>query len=81
MSQSLVKFHAMKTHGEVEIELWMRASGQLHAPAAFSRGKNLWYPLNRRLGGTHTQYGLCKKEKNTFELPGISYEMSGSSSP
>jgi len=32
-------------------------SGQLHAPAALSQGKNSRYPLNRRLGGPHNRYG------------------------
>jgi len=30
----------------------MRVGGQLHAPAAlYSREKDRWYPLDRRLGG------------------------------
>jgi len=32
-------------------------SDQLHAPAALSQGKSLWYPLDRRLGGPQSRSG------------------------
>jgi hypothetical protein len=41
----------------------MEVSGQLHAPAALPQGKSPWYPLDRRLGGTHSPSGLCREEK------------------
>jgi len=39
-------------------------SGQLHAPAALSPGKDPWYTLDRRLGGpqSHSEHG---EEKNS----------------
>jgi hypothetical protein len=42
----------------------MEVSGQLHALAALPVRKNLWYPLNRRLGGPHSQSGHFEEEKN-----------------
>jgi hypothetical protein len=33
----------------------MEGSGRHHAPAALPRGKILWYPLDRRLGGPQSQ--------------------------
>jgi len=38
----------------------MRVGGQRHAPAALPPGKNR-YPLYRRLGGSHGQYGRVQK--------------------
>jgi hypothetical protein len=31
--------------------------------------KELWYPLNKRLGGPQCQSGHFEKEKNFFPLP------------
>jgi len=36
-------------------------SGQLHAPAALSPGKESLYPLNRRLGGPQSRSESIKK--------------------
>jgi hypothetical protein len=36
----------------------MEMSGQLHVPAAVPQGKSLWYPLDRRLSGSHTIFLL-----------------------
>jgi hypothetical protein len=38
----------------------MRMDGQLHSPAALPPGKT-WYPLYRRLGGSHCQSGQVQK--------------------
>jgi hypothetical protein len=32
-------------------------------PSHFTSGKERWYPLNRRLGGTQSQSGLLEKRK------------------
>jgi hypothetical protein len=44
----------------------MEVSGQLHAPAAFPRGKSSPppYPLDSRLGGPQSRSGLCEEQKN-----------------
>jgi hypothetical protein len=47
----------------------MEVSGQLQAPAVFTREKPQ-YPLNMRLGGTQNQCGQ-KEEKNFLPLPGF----------
>jgi hypothetical protein len=49
----------------------MEVSGQLHAPAALPQGKSLWYPLDRRLGGTQSRSGRGSEEKNSQPPPGI----------
>jgi hypothetical protein len=41
----------------------MEVSGQLHPPAPLTRGKSLWYPLNRRLGGLQNCSGLRAKRE------------------
>jgi hypothetical protein len=46
-------------------------SGQLHAPAAFPRGKNPRYPLDRRLGETQSRSGHGSKEKKSQPLLAI----------
>jgi len=46
----------------------MEVSGQLHAPVTSPPGKRLWYPLERRLGGTQSQYG-CNGEEKKFHYP------------
>jgi hypothetical protein len=42
----------------------MELSGQLHAPATLSLGKEPQYPLDRRLGGPQGRYGHYGEEKN-----------------
>jgi hypothetical protein len=37
--------------------------GQLHIPAALPPGKELPYPLNKRLGGPQSRYGRHWEEK------------------
>jgi hypothetical protein len=50
---------------------YMEASGQLHAPAALTPGKNPWYLLDRRLGGPQSRFGRGGKEENSQPPPGI----------
>jgi hypothetical protein len=47
----------------------MEMCGQLHAPVALPTGKNLWYPLDRRLGGPQSRSGRGGEEKNPQLLP------------
>jgi hypothetical protein len=49
----------------------MEVSGQLHALAALPPGKEPWYPLDRRLGGSQSRSGRGGEEKNSQPLPGI----------
>jgi hypothetical protein len=49
----------------------MEVSGQIHAPAALPQGKNLRYPLDRRLGGPQIRSGHGGEEKNSQPPPGI----------
>jgi len=54
----------------------MKASGQLHAPAAVLLVNNLLYPLNRRLGGPWRKSECFREEKNLlmcleFECPTV----------
>jgi hypothetical protein len=49
----------------------MEVSGQLHDPAALPPGKELHYPLDRRLGGSHSHPGRGGEEKNSQPLPGL----------
>jgi hypothetical protein len=49
----------------------MEVSGQIHAPAALPPGKQLRYPLDRRLGGPQSQSGPYGEEKNRLLLQGI----------
>jgi hypothetical protein len=37
----------------------------------YLRGKSPGYPLDRRLGGIHSQSGCCGEEKNALPLPHI----------
>jgi hypothetical protein len=37
----------------------------------FPQGKNLWYPLERRLGGPQSWSGHGSEEKNSQPLPGL----------
>jgi len=51
----------------------MEVSVQFHAPADLPLGKNLRYPLCRRLGGSQSRSGLGVKRKKSHHclLPGI----------
>jgi len=49
----------------------MKASGQLHAPAAVLLVNNLLYPPNRRLSGLSTKYECFREEKNLLMLLGF----------
>jgi hypothetical protein len=42
----------------------MEVSGQLHAPAALTRGEEPRYPLDRWPGGPQSRSGRCAEEKN-----------------
>jgi hypothetical protein len=42
----------------------MEVSGQFHAQITLSLGKSPRYPVDRRLGGPHSQCGCCEEEKN-----------------
>jgi hypothetical protein len=46
-------------------------SGQFHAPAALSLGKEPRYALVRRLGGLQSRSGRCGEEKHLLALSGI----------
>jgi hypothetical protein len=46
----------------------MQVSGQLHALAALPLGKNPWYPMDRRLGGSQSQFGCGGEEKKYHSL-------------
>jgi hypothetical protein len=43
----------------------MGVSGQLHAPAAFTPGKEPRHPLDRRPGGPQSRPGRGGEEKNS----------------
>jgi hypothetical protein len=43
----------------------MEVSGQFQAPVALPPGKNLWYPLGRRLGGPQIRSGRGDEDKNS----------------
>jgi hypothetical protein len=49
----------------------MEVSGQLHAAAAYLRGKSPCYPLERRLGGPQRRCGRGGEEKNSQSLLGL----------
>jgi hypothetical protein len=38
---------------------------------ALPLGKNPWYPLDRRLGGSQSQFGCGGEEKNSHPQPGL----------
>jgi hypothetical protein len=47
----------------------MKVSGQLHTPAALSPAKELWYPLDGRLGGPQSRSGRGGEEENSQPPP------------
>jgi len=50
----------------------MQVSGHHQTPRLlYPRGKSSWYPVDRRLGGSHNCSGRCEPEKNYFPLLGI----------
>jgi hypothetical protein len=51
------------------VNLGIRLSGQLHAPAALPQEKSPWYPLDRRMGGPHSRSERGGEEKNSQPLP------------
>jgi len=46
----------------------MEVSGQVHPPAALPPGKELWYAVGWRMGGSQSQSGHISEEK-TFKPP------------
>jgi hypothetical protein len=44
----------------------MEVSSQLHAPTALPPGKELWFPLDRRLGGPQSRSGRGGLQKNIY---------------
>jgi len=46
----------------------MEVNGHLHTLAALPPGEEPWYPLKRRLGGTHSWSGCGNEEKNSMLL-------------
>jgi hypothetical protein len=54
----------------------MEVSGQLHAPAALSPGKD---PLDRRLGGLQRRSRRGGEQKNSQSLPGLEPILKGGS--
>jgi hypothetical protein len=54
----------MKAYGGVDVQmqvLLMVVSGQLHVPAALTRGKNPWYPFDNRMGESQGLSGRCRE--------------------
>jgi hypothetical protein len=49
----------------------MEVIGQLHTPVALPPGKEPWYPLDRRLGGSQSQSVHRGEEKYSQPLPGF----------
>jgi hypothetical protein len=49
----------------------MEVGGQIQVPAALSRGKNLRYPLDRRLSMPKSLPGRGGEENNSQALPEI----------
>jgi hypothetical protein len=49
----------------------MEVSGQLHAPAALTPGKETLVPLDRRLGGLLSRSGRDSEEKNSQPVQGL----------
>jgi len=50
----------------------MEVSGRLHALAALPQGESPQYPLDRRLGGPHSQSGCAGKGKHSLPLEELS---------
>jgi hypothetical protein len=46
----------------------MEGSSQLHAPVALPPGKEIWFPLDRRLGGHQSWFGHGGEEENMGRL-------------
>jgi hypothetical protein len=74
------KHYAMKMCWGAEIWLhhywpwqWMELSGQLHALAALTPGKQSQYPLARRLGGPQSRSERYRPYKHFLPLPGITF--------
>jgi len=63
LSLYLAKHHATKTYWTLE-----EVSGQLHATAPLSQGKEPPYPLDGRLGGLQNQSGHGR-QKNSMIAP------------
>jgi hypothetical protein len=40
-------------------------------PPLYSQGKNPWYPLDRRMGGSQSRSGCSGEEKTSQLLPGL----------
>jgi hypothetical protein len=64
-----IKHYAMKTYGGVEFNskhfsycTWWMWLVSFLLRQLYSRGKNLWCPLYKRLGGPHSQSGCCGEE-------------------
>jgi hypothetical protein len=55
----------------------MEMSGQPHISAAFFPGKEVFYSLNRRLGGPQSLSGNFIKRKNILPLPGVKLRFQG----
>jgi hypothetical protein len=49
----------------------MEMSGQLHAPAAYPKGKCPWYPLETRQGGRQSHSGRGGEVKSSQPLTGL----------
>jgi hypothetical protein len=49
----------------------MAVSGQLHTPATYPKGKDPWYPFDRRMGEPQSRSGRGGEEKNSQSLPGL----------
>jgi hypothetical protein len=46
-------------------------SGHFLILAAYPWGKDVWYPLTRRMGGSQNQSDHCGEEKNILPFPAI----------
>ena len=78
----------MKAYGGIEVQLQslltsaLDGSGQLHAPAAFTSGKEPWYPLGRRPGGPRAGQSVLEKRKTSLPTENLTpYSPAATKSP
>jgi hypothetical protein len=62
----LFPIHTMQVIGAPDVGEWLTSN-----PSPLYSRKNTQYPLNRRLGGSHNQFGHFGEAKNLMPLPGF----------